>query len=66
MVGTAVPKAAVDEDCDSRAWKDDVRLTAEVVDGSSVLEESKSSAVELTPDRDLGARVLSPVPAHDG
>lgn len=66
MVGAAVPKASVDEYCDSCAWEDDVRLTAEVVDGSSVLEESKSSAVELTPDCDLGARVLSAVSAHDG
>lgn len=66
MVGTAVPKASVDEDCDSRAWKDDVRFAAEVVDGSSVLEESKPSAVELAPDCDLGPRVLSAVPAHNG
>ena len=61
-----MPKASVDEDCDSCAWEDDVRLAAEVADGSSVLKESKSSAVELTPDCNLGARVSSAVSAHDG
>jgi hypothetical protein len=66
MLGAAVPKASVDEDCDSCAREDDVRLAAEVVDGSSVLEESKPSAVELAPNCYLGARVLPAVPAHDG
>jgi hypothetical protein len=66
MVGTAVPKASVDEDCDSCAREDDVRLAAKVVDGPPVLEESKSPAVELTPDGYLGARVLPAVAAHDG
>lgn len=66
MLGAAVPKASVDEDCDSCAGKDDVRLAAEGVDGSSVLEESKTSAVELAPNGDLGARVLPAVTAHDG
>ena len=66
MVGTAVPKASVDEDSDSCAREDDVRLAAEIVDGLSVLEEPKPPTVELTPDCYLGARVLPPVSAHDG
>jgi hypothetical protein len=66
MVGAAVPKASVDEDCDSCAREDDVRLAAKLVDGSAVLEESKTSAVELAPNCYLRARVLPAVTAHDG
>jgi hypothetical protein len=50
MLGAAVPKASVDEDCDSCAREDDVRLAADVADGSSILEESKPSAVEFAPN----------------
>jgi hypothetical protein len=66
MLGAPVPKASVDEDSDFGAREDDVGLAAEVVDGSTVLEESKASAVEFAPNGYLRARVVPAVTAHHG
>lgn len=59
-----VPEAAVDEDRDFLAWKDDIGSPAYAFDRGSVDEVAQASTVQLRPQLQLGTRIPTPVRLH--
>lgn len=64
VFGAAVPVAAVEEHGESYARENDVRLTAQPMDRTSMFVEPQTSAVKRGPKTNLGVRVPRTVGLH--
>jgi hypothetical protein len=64
MVRACVPEASVNEHSDLGSRKDDICLAPQPRDGTTVDVVSQSPCMKSTPERHLGRRVASSLPAH--
>lgn len=64
VIRAAVPETSVEEYGNTLAREDDVGLAADRTHSTRVLPKSETEAMQLRPQRDLGARVRATVALH--